>query len=269
MFSSTKTLSLKLLLLAFVAFSLASCTPRKKLVYFQPDPNAHAPLDTVLVGIDTSIYHLQVKDILYITIKGLDEKTTSAISGETERGIQPNDAGVYLSSHAIDDSGYVSLPLIGEVKVTGLTIQEARNLLQSEVEKYIKDPWVNLKLAYFKITVLGEVAKPGVFKVYEHQVTLLEALGYAGDLTMYGNRQEITIIREDIKHKRSIGYVDISRRDFLQSEYYYLMPNDVVYVKSYPAKNYGLKEFPWLSVVSTVATLVSTAVTVYLFTNNF
>jgi polysaccharide biosynthesis/export protein len=258
----------RVLILLLIGLSMASCTPRKKLIYLQPATHEQSRLDTIYIGADTVEYRLQEKDILYITIRGLDEQTTNAISGSNDRVVQPNDAGVYLNSHTIDEGGNVTLPIIGTIRVTGYTVEEARLLLQSEVEKYIKEPWVNLKLAHFKVTMLGEVIRPGVYKIYEHNVTLLEALGYAGDLTNYGNRQEIMIIREDAQHQRSVAYVDLSNRDFLSSEYYHLMPNDVVYVKSYASKTYGLKEFPWLSVVSTIATLVSTAVTVYLFTKD-
>jgi polysaccharide export outer membrane protein len=135
-----------------------------------------------------------------------------------------------IQPYLIDKDGNVDFPLLGKLKIGGLTRIEAINKIKSLLENHIKDPMVNIRILNFKVSVIGEVNRPGSFSIQSERITLLEALSLAGDLTIYGNRNSILIIR-DKEGTKTIAKVDVTNRDFINSEYYYLSQNDQIYVE--------------------------------------
>ncbi|MCD7973939.1 MAG: polysaccharide export protein [Candidatus Azobacteroides sp.] len=135
----------------------------------------------------------------------------------------------------VDVNGNVKLPMVGDVKVSGLTTEEATLVITELLEKYLISPTVNVRIANFKISVLGEVARPAVYTIPNEIITLPQALSLAGDLTIYGKRENILIIREE-NGKRTFARLDIRDRKIFDSEYYYLHPNDIVYVETKSSK---------------------------------
>jgi polysaccharide export outer membrane protein len=161
-----------------------------------------------------------------------------------------NPAGFYLNGYSINEEGNITLPEVGPVKVVDLTLNEAQTLIANEISEYLSTATVIVKLTSFKITVLGEVNSPGYYYVYNDQANLLEGLGLASDLTEFGNRENITLIRQT-DDGSEVVLINLKDPDILSSKYYFLQPNDVIYVQPLKAKNTrsNLSTFTILSVL--------------------
>ncbi len=224
-----------LFLVITIAAGFSSCISNKQLVYF-PDPrlNTDSLINTYNVP---GVYRLQPRDVLSIKIKTLDAQSSEYFNMQSENGVvNLNPASIYVSGYSVNDSGAIELPEIGALGVAGLTVNEAQNKIEKALEVYLKKATIIVKLVSFKITILGEVRSPGYYYVYNDQATVLEGLGLAGDLTDFGNRENITIIRQN---DDGVGAVLVNLKDpkFLASPYYFLKPNDVIYIQPVKAKN--------------------------------
>jgi polysaccharide export outer membrane protein len=142
---------------------------------------------------------------------------------------------LYLTGYPVDENGSINLPTVGKVKVQGLSLDQTQTLLHQKVAAYVRDANVLVKLLSFKVTILGEVRQPGRYFIYNSQATILEALGMAGDLTEFGNRQNIKLIRQTPKGSQVV-LVNLTDANLLQSPYYYLTPNDALYVEPLKAR---------------------------------
>jgi polysaccharide export outer membrane protein len=138
-----------------------------------------------------------------------------------------NDAQV---NFLVDREGYIEMPGIGSIKLSGLTVIEARDSIRNRLKPYIKDPVVIVRYGQFRFTVLGEVRAPGTFNLSEERISLLEAIGMAGDLTNYANRSKVMVIREE-EGLRSYGILNLQSTEIFRSPYFYLRPNDVIYIE--------------------------------------
>lgn len=175
-------------------------------------------------------YRIQINDVLSIRVLGLDEKTHQFFNVEATNSIQGmSDAALYVNGFSVDKNGHVQLPTVGKIKVQGLTVGEAQELVQRKINEYFTNATVILKLVSFRVSVLGGVSRPGAYFIYNNQVTLLEALAMAGGPDEFADKSHVTLMRQSDRGVQAV-YVDLSRTDVLSSEYYYLLPNDVVYV---------------------------------------
>jgi len=175
-------------------------------------------------------YRIQVNDVLSIRVLGLDDANSRLFNVEnTNSGTALNDASLYVNGFSIDKSGNVQLPTIGKVKVMGLTPDEAQDLVQSKINEYFANATVILKLVSFRVSVLGEVQRPGSYIVYNNQITLLEALALAGGPNQLGDKRHVTLMRQSEQGTQAL-YMDLGTTEVLSSDYYYMLPNDVVYV---------------------------------------
>lgn len=215
----------KITVLLLIALTLSSCVSRKKIVYFQNvsslsdnnyEPRIKADDELLIVVNVTSPNEALAAPFNQSTLN----LTPGAGQGQAGEG----------RSYLVDKDGFIQLPLVGPVKIGGLTRQEALDLLKSAIKKYINEPIITLRITNFKFTVIGEVKSPGTYSFASERLTLPEALGLAGDLTIYGKRNNVLIIRE-ISGKKTYNYVDLTKVDFMQSEFYYLSQNDLVYVE--------------------------------------
>ena len=223
----------KLWLLLLVVF-LSSCITRKQITYFQDIPGS----DTVKVaansGLRTALYEPTIKpgDILNITVMSLSQETNLIMNAPMINQINTMPDKTLTQSTTgflVDNNGNIQIPLIGSVKVSDLTTTEIQQLIIIEAEKFVTSPSVTVRFSNFKITVLGDVARPGVYPIPNERITLIEALGLSGDLTVYGSRKGVKLIRE-VNGKNQIFYIDLNSKDVLNSPYMYLQPNDVIYV---------------------------------------
>lgn len=212
---------MKTLLVTVSILLLCSCSSRKKVVYFsdieQQKTESLRPYEV----------RLQPDDLLSIIINSNSEELLSNFNKSTNPGSTLTSS---IQTYLIDQEGYIVFPTIGSIKLAGLTKKEAIELLTDAIKPYITDATVNLKITNFKVTVQGEVLRPGTFTINSERVTLLQALSLAGDLTIYGKRDRVVVIREH-NNQRTYNVVDLTASNFMDSDYYFLNQNDIVYVE--------------------------------------
>lgn len=246
-------------LLGFIiALSLfTSCASRKDLVYFQPDSSL---LNT---NFELNAPKLQAGDILAISITADDVRATqpfNQISTYNSTGTLQN-TNPFIPTYAIDVNGEIDFPKLGKVKLGGKTRTQAMDYLKDKIRPYILDPGISMEVKNFKVTVLGEVKTPGSYTINNDRITLLEALGLAGDLTINGVRNNVLVIREQNGKKEEFR-VDLTKKDALNSPVYYLAQNDVIYVEPNGARIQSSKYTQNTSIFVSIASLIITIVAV-------
>jgi polysaccharide export outer membrane protein len=235
---------------------MISCIPQKKLRYLQEVEKTQ--VDTTKTEINQN-YHLKADDEVYIQVNSIDPKTYAFFNGgggNTNANQMNNDIGLYLNSYTISDSGYVELPVVGKIKIAGLTIRDAQAEVENRLKDYLTEVSVVLKLSGFRVTLIGEVKRPGRYNPYVSQLNLFEAIALSGDMTSYGNRERVMIIRKN-NGKEEIFIVNMLDKNIINSEYYHLLPNDVIYVESLNAKTWGFEQFPYVLILSTLTTFIA------------
>ncbi len=228
---------------------LPSCVSHRNLITFNQteDLEQGLQIDTFVATPDSIAFRphrLQPYDQVMIRINAFGGDTEAFINQGLEGNTSTNrldydPATVYFNSFIISDSGYIELPMVKRVRVSGLTTIEVEQLLNRSYEPYLKLVTTRVKLANNRITVMGEVAEPGVHYLYNERNTLLDAVGLAGDFTEFADRRKVRLLRSTVNGTRSI-YFDFTRLDFLTSEYFYLQPNDLIYVQPMPAKSFDV-----------------------------
>jgi polysaccharide export outer membrane protein len=164
-------------------------------------------------------------------------------------------SNIYIFGYTVNDSGYISLPILGDIYVYGLTIDEITKSINERAREYLKDATVNVKLLTFKFTVVGEVNRPGTYTNFNNQLTVLEAIGMAGDITNYGNRKSILVVRPT-KEGTYTYRINVQDKNLLQSQGYFLLPNDIVIVEPIKSKPFQLN-IPTISLLfSSISTLI-------------
>ena len=240
---------LLLLVMAFV-----SCVPQKKMLYLKDAEMAAANISKEYINDRSVDYKLQPGDNLFIRVLNtIDERSASAISGEYgARNYLSSDASIYLQSYTLDEEGCIEMPLTGKIEVKNLTIDQAKAKLQTELDKFVNQTTIIVKLSNFNLTVLGEVTRPGMYKVYQSQINLFEAISMAGNMTNFAKNSEVRIIRQTDNGSEVIT-VDMGQADILSSPYYYLKPNDIIYVEPLKIKQWGFTAFPYSTVISVIS----------------
>ncbi len=199
-------------------------------------------------------YRIQVNDVLSIRVMGLDEATHRFFNVEAMGGVQAvNDAALYVNGFSVDKNGHVQLPTVGKIKVQGLTVGEAQEFVQRKINEYFTNATVILKLVSFRVSVLGDVARPGAYFVYNNQISILEALAMAGGPNEFADKSHVTIMRQSDRGVQAI-YQDLSGTEVLSSEYYYLLPNDIIYVPTLKARAGRLNLDIFLILLTTLST---------------
>jgi polysaccharide export outer membrane protein len=244
---------------ALFAVIFASCVPQRKMLYLKDAEMVAENLSKEYINDRSIDYKLQPGDNLYIhVINTIDERSAASINGDV-RGYLSSDANIYLQTSTVDEEGCVEMPLVGKVQVKNLTVDEAKERLQMAINTYMNGSMLVVKLANFNLTLLGEVSRPGMYKVYQSQINLFEAVAMAGNMTNFAKRKAVRIVRQTDNGSEIIT-VDMGKADILSSPYYYLKPNDIVYVEPLKIKQWGFTSFPY----STVFSIASLAATLYL-----
>ncbi len=220
-----------LLLYLFIAFSLSSCLSKKKIIYLQGQ-------QTESGSVSNYEPQIQKDDLLSISILSSDPEIAAPFNIDQLQGTATSVGGgnsLIKSTYLVDNVGAIELPVIGRIEVAGFTKTYLKQYLKERLSIYIKDPIINIRIVNFKVSILGEVKQPGTYPLAGDRVTLLEAIAGAGDLTLYGKRDNILIIRDYLGTK-TYNRVDITKADFVNSPFYYLDQNDVIYVEPRKAK---------------------------------
>ncbi|MFN3405693.1 MAG: polysaccharide biosynthesis/export family protein [Cytophagaceae bacterium] len=181
-------------------------------------------------------YLIQPGDVLSIRVFSLDPNISNYFNIEPANNTaQANPGSLYLRGYSVSDSGYIQIPMIGKVKVINLDIDHIQSNIQILIDEHFSNATVVVKLISFKISVIGEVNAPGYYYIYNNSATIFEAIGMAGDIATYGNRKNIKIIRQE-NNKTIVKTIDLTDDRIVSGDYYFLMPNDVVYVEPLGAK---------------------------------
>ncbi|MDD2953163.1 MAG: polysaccharide biosynthesis/export family protein [Parabacteroides sp.] len=259
----------RLLLLFALPLLVASCTSYKNVPYLQ-NPEVVNDLEKNLPLYDAEI---MPKDLLSITVNTTDPQAAAPFNLTVQTPMNAALTNVNtttqptLQQYLVNNEGEIDFPVIGRLKVGGLTKNEAENLLRGKLKDYLKEvPIVTVRMSNYKISVLGEVTRPGSFTISNEKVNVLEALAMAGDMTIYGVRDNVKLIREDAVGKREIINLNLNNAGIVTSPYYYMRQNDILYVtpNKTKAKNsdIGNSTTLWFSATSILVSIASLLATI-------
>lgn len=247
---------------AAVVLAFGACASTKNTAYFGDIPNIENAMNLASAEFTEPV--IQIDDILSVQVQTMNatgnnmEGADLAVSGSSTNAT----GGVQTAGFLVDKNGNITVPMIGAVKVEGLTTFEAKKLITEQVAKLYVDPTVQVRFANYKITVLGEVNRPASYTVPNEKVTILDALGMAGDLTIYGKRDNILLIRDNGESKEFVR-LNLNSADIFKSPYYYLRQNDVIYVEPGKGKVAAADAPRWqyLSIVASFASILVVIIT--------
>ena len=253
-----------ILLAVLGALLFASCASRESIVYYQDIDQ-----QTRVVGTHNTL--IQPDDLLMIIVSAQNPLAAEAYNLTTNLTVDPNDqsgtARRQQQLYLVDSEGYIDFPVLGRLQIGGKTKEQVSDEMHALIAKDIKDAVINIRLMNYKVTVMGEVNRPGVHKINSERITLPEALSLSGDLTKYGKRDNILITRETtdgITTQR----VDLTSTDFMQSDYFYLKQNDIVYVEPNKTRVNSSGVGPNISIYLTVISLLLTTTALILSNTN-
>lgn len=240
-------------LVIFLLFTATSCsTPLQEVTYLNSIETGRtweqAPMPEE--------YRIRANDHLYIRIIGVDPDNVAFLN---LIGSQTSSIGsgynLELITYLVDEDGYIHYPFLGKINVNNMTLTEVQETLQEKVDLYLQDASVFVKLVSRTITVLGEVGNPGNISMVKSRMTIFETLGMAGDVTDYGNYENVKIIRE-LPEGKYIAEVDLTDPGILLSSWYYILPHDIIYVE-HRTRIYGAKNMPFTSPLTITASVIS------------
>ncbi|MBN2814304.1 MAG: polysaccharide biosynthesis/export family protein [Bacteroidales bacterium] len=241
--------------LAGVLTLFSSCTSHRQLVYLH---NVDSAANATFYPKTQPGYLIQTRDILYVKIYSLNEEMSSVINqtiGAYQQNLFQNETSLFINGYTVSDSGNIEIPVLGKIMIAGKTMDEAISLISQRADQYLKDATVIVKLISFKVSVIGEVNRPGTYNNYNSQLTVLEAISLAGDITDYGNRKQILVLRPAPKGTTTFR-LDLTNRNILTSKGFFLLPNDIVYVEPIKSKSFRIN-MPTISLfLSSVSTLI-------------
>ena len=243
------------LLLLLSIFSLPSCITLHDLEYIYSKENSNT------VTAEKTQYRLKTGDLLSVQISTTTEQQHDFFNKEQTANSQLMIQNPYLYGYLIKSDGFLELPSFGRIKAEGFTLQELENIIHQIAISYFEQPVIKLNIINFDISVLGEVNNPGTFKIVDPSVNILYALSLAGDMTQFGNRKKVKIIRNN-KNINRIFYIDLTQEDVLNNEDFMLQPHDIIYVAPLEKKFYAIKD------ISNAVSLLLSTVTIYLLINN-
>ena len=256
-------------LLLGVLLLLTSCTSYQKIPYLQDFETVNATEEL------TAMYdaHIRPKDLLTITVNTTDPEAAAPFNLTVQSAANSNltqwvTQQAALQQYLVDNQGNIDFPVLGELHLGGLSMNEAESMIREKLQPFLKEtPIVTVRMVNYKISVLGEVAKPGTFIINNEKVNVLEALAMAGDMTIWGLRDNVKLVREEENGKRNIVVLDLNRADIVKSPYYHLQQNDILYVSPNKTKaknsDTGQSTSLWVSATSILVSIASLLVTIF------
>ena len=242
--------------------SQSACIQHQQLINFDTGP----VFDSLVMPIQNYALRIQHDDLLAVTVQSqvADPTITAPFAGASTDG---GGSGTTVTpQYLVDINGKINMPLVGHIPVAGLTTQESSDTIAKYLSRFIKGPIINVRIDNFRFSVLGEVNNAGTYTVPYERVTVLEALGMAGDIAKYGNRENILVIRQTDGVRR-YGWINLHRRDVFQSRYFFLEQGDIIYVEPLKAKigetaDGTTKVLQWALPIVSVVSLIITLVTI-------
>lgn len=261
----------------FFYFFFLSCSPTKNITYFEDLTDT----SKIYIQAINGTYEVQIQpdDIVEILVNNINADAAAPFNlGNTNPALTTGSpitqaaTGINLNTvttgnktgegYLVDKNGAIDFPVLGNIKVQGLSIPGLKELLKTKLDKYLQDPIVNIRFLNYKVTVLGEVLRPATYSIPSERITLVDAIGMAGDLTIYGKRENVLLIREEDGQRKFIRF-NLNSSNIFESPYYYLKQNDIVYVE--PNKNKTIasnaSQIKHLSIITTALTLLIIIIT--------
>ncbi len=242
-----------LITLLLISMAFASCNRRSQLLYMQNiDETTEVPFAT------PPAYKLGAGDILYIQLVTYSPEVSMAFNNPTGSQYMTraqDESSLYLSGYTVDSEGFVKLPFLGEAQVKGLTLDEARSIIQQKTNALYKDASVIVKLASYKVTIVGEVRRPGVVRNFNENLNVFEAIAAVGDINENGDRRNVLVVRPTINGNKTYR-LNLSDKSALASEAFYLLPNDVVIVEPIGNKIFQMNAPYFTLTFSAISTII-------------
>jgi polysaccharide biosynthesis/export protein len=233
-----------------ISLSFSSCVPVKRTAYVQSETQ-------LMFHGEPADIRIRPGDEIFVRISSADEQQIN-FGGDQRGNMDPR-----LLSYIVNDEGEIKLPYIGRITVGGLSIDEASDKVEAGLADFLYLPSVFMRFMNTKVTVLGDVNRPGVYMFDYKNINILQAIGYAGDVGIFGNRRNVLIIREE-GGKREKHYIDLTRGNLLESDWYNLKSGDIVFVEPLGRKKWGMATVPYNLILS----LITTGLFVYTFIEN-
>jgi polysaccharide biosynthesis/export protein len=266
--TATTTLLLIVLFVTFLTNNLFAQTKkptkRDETTYFQDTTDSF-----VAATAGPYVYRLQTGDVLAIAVSSLNAEADVVFNPYARAGISLSSGATMATStdnnnlpigYRVSEGGTINFPKLGTLAVAGRSLSELETTLRDSLQRYLREPFVSTRLLNFKVSVLGEVSRPSVYTVQNERITLTEAISLAGDLTIFGKRDNVLVVRE-AAGKQTFIRIDLTKRNLFQSEAYYLKPNDVIYVEPSKSKKVqASKTLPYIPSILGALTLVATVI---------
>ncbi|MCK5170563.1 MAG: polysaccharide biosynthesis/export family protein [Bacteroidales bacterium] len=243
------------IILAVLTLLIASCNSHKRLIYFK---DIEETRDTAIFEKQKPEYKLQAGDLLYIQIITENQEINLLFNPTMNITSVQNlrQENMFYTGYLVNDSGYIEMPLLEKIYVSGLNIDQVGDSIKQKAYRYLKNPQVIAKLANFKFTLVGEVKTPGVKQITANQINILEALAYGGDVTYNGNRERVLLLRQIDKGTQSYK-IDLTKPDIIDSDLYYIMPNDIIYVAPLKSTIFKEQSSTYLLIITTLSSTLT------------
>lgn len=244
---------ISLILAGVILILYSGCVTQRNLEYMQKSDQT----SKIFKEAEVQDYRLKPNDELYIQISSLDDPSANVFSNSNSQqsssmmmGTTPY--GASLISFTINTKGFLQLPIIGKIYVRDRTLSEVSLILTDSLSHILSQPIVTVKLVNRYVSILGEVKQPGHYSFSQDKVSIYDAIGMAGDMTIYSNRKELTLLRNENGQNKIIK-LDMTDPNILASEYFYIKPNDMLYVKPLKKRIWGMPDFPFAIILSTLS----------------
>ncbi len=241
--------SFTVLLVASIVFS--SCISQKRVRLLREKTTKEVTQQ--FENPKSTTYRIQIGDHLYIKVYSVDPKTSKFFQTDFPNLMNPT--YLYLNSYMVDEFGFISFSFVDKMYVKGLTINEVKDLVQKTLNEYFKECTVVVKLVNFQITVLGEVNSPGDFTIYRDHINVLQGIGLAGGIKQFGNRKNVMLIRQT-QNGSNTYFLDLTNNRVLESPYFFLMPNDIIYIEPLGSKSSAYETFPYQTLFYALTTIL-------------
>ncbi|MFC0875459.1 polysaccharide biosynthesis/export family protein [Saccharicrinis sp. FJH2] len=251
--------TIKFIFLALLLVLVCSCRNVKNITYFQDISDNQLIASSIS---HTPTYKLRGNDNLYVSIKTVDPEVNQLFSPAGQVGgymtgtqqMYGDQVSQYINGYQVDSLGNITLPILGKIKISGLTIDEARKKIQTVSLEYLQNPVVDVKILSFRVNVSGEVKDPGIYYNYQGSLNVLEALSLANGITDNADIKEILVLREKGDYTETFK-LDLTHKDFINSEGFYLNPYDIIYVKPSSNKKIDLNIQTYQLFLTTITTI--------------
>jgi polysaccharide biosynthesis/export protein len=242
---------------AILLLGFSSCTSHRQLVYLRNVDSASVSGEN-FYSKKRPEYHIQTRDIMYVKIYSLNEEMSAMINqtiGSYQQNLFQNETSLFINGYTVSDSGNIEIPVLGKIAIIGKTVDEATQLIKRRAAQYLKDATVIVKLISFKVSVIGEVSRPGTYNNFNNQLTVLEAISLAGDITDYGNRKSVLVLRPTPNGTTTFR-LNLTDKSILSSDGFFLLPNDIVYVEPIKSKTFRINMGTISLFLTSVTTLI-------------